>query len=89
MEQIRRSLKQQSFLPRTYSSFLKSEHQELAKQYEISGTDIAVSDIFGGAFGACAQTRFESEDAERRESLKKDLAKTVFRKEEADVQAGR
>ena len=65
---------------------------ELAKQYEISGTDLAVSGIFGGAFGALGyrspQARFESEVAERRESLKKDLMKAGYSEEEADVQAG-
>lgn len=65
---------------------------ELAKQYEISGTDLAVSGIFGGAFGALGyrspQAKFESEVAERRESLKKELMKAGRSEEQADVEAG-
>lgn len=65
---------------------------ELAKQYEISGTELAVSGIFGGAFGALGyrspQAKFESEVAERRESLKKELMKAGRSEEQADVEAG-
>ncbi|MFQ9285502.1 MAG: hypothetical protein ACLR3J_06840 [Sutterella wadsworthensis] len=65
---------------------------ELAKQYEVSGADLAVSGIFGGAFGALGyrspQAKFESEVAERRESLKKELMKAGRSEEQADVEAG-
>lgn len=65
---------------------------ELAKQYEVSGADLAVSGIFGGAFGAIGyrspQAKFESEVAERRESLKKELMKAGRSEEQADVEAG-
>ena len=65
---------------------------ELAKQYEISGTELAVSGIFGGAFGALGyrspQAKFESEVAERREFLKKELMKAGRSEEQADVEAG-
>lgn len=65
---------------------------ELAKQYEISGTDLAVSGIFDGAFGALGyrspQAKFESEVAERRKSLKKELMNAGRSEEEAKVEAG-
>lgn len=65
---------------------------ELAKQYEVSGADLAVSGIFGGVFGAIGyrspQAKFESEVAERRESLKKELMNAGRSEEEAEVEAG-
>lgn len=65
---------------------------ELAKQYEVSGADLAVSGIFGGVFGAIGyrspQAKFDSEVAERRESLKKELMNAGRSEEEAEVEAG-
>ena len=65
---------------------------ELAKQYEVSGADLAVSGIFGGVFGAIGyrspQAKFDSEVAERRESLKKELMNAGRSEEEAKVEAG-
>ncbi len=65
---------------------------ELAKQYEVSGADLAVSGIFGGVFGAIGyrspQAKFDSEVVERRESLKKELMNAGRSEEEAEVEAG-
>lgn len=70
----------------------RQDYTELAKHYDLNVTDMAVSGAFGAFFGALGyrspQARFESEVAEHRESLKKNLTKAGYSEEEADVQAG-
>lgn len=71
----------------------QQDYKELAKQYDLSSTDMIVSGAFGAFFGAAAwrrpPTKLELDTQERREALRRDLKATgVYTDEQANVQAG-
>lgn len=71
----------------------RQDYTELAKQYDLNATDMAVSGAFGAFFGAAAwrrpPTKLELDTQARREALKRDLMATGrYTEEESDTQAG-